>query len=161
MNIDLEPIAPEAPDLIAVLEAEQLPTDDLGESGRLFFRFKRDGIVVGFGGIELYGRTLLLRSIVVLPQARGQGIGRRITESLLEHAAVLGARDAYLLTTSAAGYFEANGFKQIQRDAVPPEILATRQASSLCPSTATFFTRPVSDKAALHPHASSSKEIVP
>ena len=81
MNIDREPIAPEAPDFLAALEAEQLPTDDLGDSGLLFFRFKRDGIVIGFGGIELYQRTLLLRSIVVLPQARGQGIGRRITES--------------------------------------------------------------------------------
>ena len=161
MSLDLEPVPPNAPDFIAALEADKLPTDDLGESGRLFFRLKRDGIVVGFGGIELYGGTLLLRSIVVLPHARGQGIGRRITESLLEHAAVLGARDAYLLTTSAALYFEAN---RIQAN--PTRCSSARDprdtaASSLCPSTATFFTRPVSDKAALHPHASSSKEIVP
>jgi N-acetylglutamate synthase-like GNAT family acetyltransferase len=88
MSVDLEPVASDNPDFIAALGAEQLPTDDLTESGRSFFRFKRDGAVAGFGDIELYGRSMLVRSIVVLPQACGQGIGRLITKRLLEHAAI-------------------------------------------------------------------------
>ncbi|MCV3243462.1 arsenic resistance N-acetyltransferase ArsN2 [Mesorhizobium sp. ZC-5] len=143
MSVDLEPVAPDAADFIAALEAEQLPTDDLTASDRSFFRFKRDGAIAGYGGIELYGRSMLVRSIVVLPQARGQGIGRLITKGLLEHAAAHGAMDAYLLTTSAADFFETVGFKRIQRDAAPPEILSTRQASSLCPSTAVLLMMPI------------------
>jgi N-acetylglutamate synthase-like GNAT family acetyltransferase len=158
VSVDLEPVASDTPDFIAALEAEHLPVDDLAESGRLFFRFKRDGAAVGFGGIELCGTNILLRSIVVLPQARGQGIGRLITESLLERAIVLGTNNAYLLTTSATDFFEAMGFKQIQRDFVPAEVLATKQASSLCPSTATFLAHPVSKLTA--PLASNTKEII-
>ncbi|SFU22491.1 arsenic resistance N-acetyltransferase ArsN2 [Mesorhizobium sp. YR577] len=160
MSLELESVAPDASDFLAALELEQLPTDDLTESGRLFFRFSQNGKLVGFGGIELCQGNILLRSIVVLPQARGQGIGRLITESLLEQATTFGAKDAYLLTTSAADFFEAIGFKQIQRDTVPPEILATKQASALCPSTAMFLTRPVSNQPSLLPQASSTKEIV-
>ncbi|MEI5679512.1 MULTISPECIES: arsenic resistance N-acetyltransferase ArsN2 [unclassified Mesorhizobium] len=159
MSVNVEPIAPDAQDFVAALEAEQLPIDDLGENGRLFFRFTQNGMPVGFGGFEALGEHVLLRSIVVFPQFRGQGIGHLIVESLLEHAASLGAKNAYLLTTSAADFFEAIGFKQIGRDGVPPEILSTRQASSLCPSTATFLTRPVSNRAAI-PQASSTTEII-
>ncbi|NGN39696.1 GNAT family N-acetyltransferase [Mesorhizobium sp. CGMCC 1.15528] len=158
MSVNVEPIAPDAQDFVAALEAEQLPIDDLSESGRLFFRFTQNGTPAGFGGLEALGEHVLFRSIVVFPQFRGQGIGHLITESLLEHAASLGAKDAYLLTTSAADFFAAIGFKQIRRDEVPLEILSTRQASSLCPSTAAFLTRPVSNQAALL-HASTKETV--
>ena len=160
MSVRFEPVAADANDFIAALEAEQLPIDDLAEGGRLFFRFTQNGRTVGFGGIETCERNVFLRSIVVLPQARGKGIGRIIAESLLEHAAARGAKDAYLLTTSAAELFHAIGFRQIGRDDVPREILATKQASSLCPSTAAFLTRRLPNQTALF-HASSTKEIVP
>lgn len=159
MTFQVEPIAPTAQDFIAALEAEQLPIDDLYENGRLFFRFTQNSTPVGFGGFEALEEHALLRSIVVFPQFRGRGVGRLITESLLEHAAAVGAKDAYLLTTSAADFFEAIGFRQIGRDGVPPEILSTRQASSLCPSTATFLTRPVSNRAAI-PQGSNTTEII-
>lgn len=145
MTLQLEQVAADAQDFIAALEAEQLPTDDLAEGGRHFFRFTQNGISVGFGGFEGLGEHVLLRSIVVLPQARGQGIGRRITERLLQHATDLGAQGAYLLTTSASDFFEVIGFKLIPRDGAPSEILATRQASSLCPSTAALMMRPISN----------------
>jgi N-acetylglutamate synthase-like GNAT family acetyltransferase len=159
MTFQAEQVTPDDQDLVAALEAEQLPVDDLVENGRLFFRFTQNDTPVGFGGFEALGEYALLRSIVVFPQFRGLGIGRLITESLLEHAASLGAKDAYLLTTSAADFFEAIGFKQIGRDGVSSEILSTRQASALCPSTATFLTRPVSNRAAI-PQASSTTEII-
>lgn len=160
MSVDLEPVAPDARDFIDALDVEHLPTDDLTENGRLFFRFNRDGAVAGFGGLELHGRSALLRSIVVLPQARGQGLGRLIVDGLLEHAAAHGAMDAYLLTTSAADFFEAIGFKRTQRDIAPPEILATRQAASLCPSTAMLLMRPISAQPPTIEPDSNLKETV-
>lgn len=141
MSHQVHRIAPDDPDLVAALSAEKLPTDDLMEAGRLFFRLQDNGTVLGFGGLELLGDYALLRSIVVSPLARGQGVGRSITEQLMRKAEDLGIAEVYLLTTSAAPFFEAGGFQRIGRDVAPPEILATRQASSLCPSSAALLTR--------------------
>jgi N-acetylglutamate synthase-like GNAT family acetyltransferase len=141
VNIRLEPLSHDAPELVAALEAERLPTDDLAESGGTFFRVIAEGRTVGFGGFELHGRYALLRSIVMLPYARSRGSGRLATEALLQRAGELGATAAYLLTTSAAEFFESSDFRRIAREEAPGEIAATRQAASLCPSTAVLMMR--------------------
>ena len=141
MSHQVHRIAPDDPDLVAALSAEKLPTDDLMEAGRLFFRFEENGVLLGFGGLELVGDNALLRSIVVPPRSRGHGAGKHITGQLLDQAAERGITEIYLLTTSAAGFFEAAGFRRIQREAAPAQILATRQASSLCPANAVLLKR--------------------
>ncbi len=141
MSHQIRRIAPDDPEFVDALAAEKLPTDDLTEVGRLFFRFEENGVLLGFGGLELVGAHALLRSIVVPPSSRGQGAGKRITEQLFDQAAALGITEIYLLTTSAAGFFEAAGFRRIQREAAPAQILATRQASSLCPANAVLLKR--------------------
>ncbi len=134
-----------APDLIAALAAADLPTDDLSEPGRRFFRFATlDGETVGFGGIEPYGRDVLLRSVAVAPAFRGTGIGRNLVPLLLWRAHAAGARQAWLLTTTAAPFFTQLGFREIARDDAPAAIRATRQAASLCPSSAPLLTRRIS-----------------
>lgn len=120
----------------AALVDADLPVDDLEEPGRSFFSLSRGGTRVAFGGYELHGEDALLRSIVVLQGHRGQGVGETATEILLERARLDGARRAYLLTTSATPFFEEFGFHRIDRAVVPQTILATRQASALCPQTA-------------------------
>ncbi|MCH5714657.1 GNAT family N-acetyltransferase, partial [Salmonella enterica] len=77
---------------------------------------------------------VLVRSLVVLPHARHRGIGGGMFALLLRRAFDEGGRDAWLLTTTAAPFFERAGFKPIERSAAPATILATRQAASLCPS---------------------------
>ncbi|MDX8502015.1 arsenic resistance N-acetyltransferase ArsN2 [Mesorhizobium sp. VK4C] len=139
----IEPIDASDPELCALLGKAALPTDDLGEPGRAFFRFVDGGRTIGFGGLEAYGDNILLRSIVIVPEARGKGLGRRATTLLLEQARAAGARRAYLLTTDAGPFFEALGFEAIARANAPADILATRQAASLCPSTAALMTRPI------------------
>jgi len=141
MSGQVHEIAPDDPEFVAALMAEQLPVDDLAESGRVFFRFEENGVLLGFGGLELVGGYALLRSIVVPPRSRGHGAGKRITEQLLDQAAELGITEIYLLTTSAASFFEAAGFHRIQREAGPAQIPATRQASSLCPANAILLMR--------------------
>jgi len=140
-----EPVSGEAADLRAALVAAGLPVDDLSEAGRNFFRLT-DGVnTIGFGGFECHGEHALLRSLVVLPQHRGDGRGKAAAELLMRKASELGARTAYLLTTDAAPFFERLGFRPLERTAAPEEILATRQASSLCPSTAALMARPIKE----------------
>ncbi len=135
-------IAADAADLRAALQAAALPTEDLEEGGRTFFRFEDDGRVVGYGGYELYGDQVLLRSVVVLPERQGHGYGREVTETVMQLARAAGARDAYLLTTTAEAFFEHAGFRRIERTAAPASILATKEATTIC-STAALLTRPI------------------
>ncbi len=139
------PIAPTDPAFVAALQAENLPVDDLAEPGRRFFTYHTlDGQPVGYGGYELLGDEVLIRSVVVLQETRGMRIGRNIVPLLLYRAYDAGAKRAWLLTTSASDFFSRVGFKAVERAVGPDAILATRQASSLCPASAALMTRKIS-----------------
>ena len=94
--LEAYPVSADAPELRASLTEANLPTEDLTDGGRSFFRFEQSGVPVGYGGYELYGDDALLRSVVVLPQMRGKGYGRAVTEALMAAAGATGARTAYL-----------------------------------------------------------------
>ncbi len=139
------PVAGTDPALVAALADAGLPVTDLGEPGRQFFRYDTlDGETGGFGGLEPHGRDVLVRSGVVLPAVRGGGIGRNLVALLLFRAQAAGARQAWLLTTSAAPFFTALGFREMARDAAPAAIRASRQGAGLCPSSAPLLTRRIS-----------------
>lgn len=127
--------------LRAALNASDLVVDDLDEEGCSFYRFVAEDRIVGFGGYERCGDDALLRSIVVLPAEQGKGLGRRIAAELLQRMSAEGVREVFLLTTTAAGFFEALGFRRMDRSAAPASILTTRQAASLCPTSAILLTR--------------------
>lgn len=84
-----------------------------------------------------------VRSMVALPHARHRGIGSGMLALLLRRAFDERARDAWLLTTTAAPFFERAGFKRVERSAALAAVLATRQAASLCPATAALLTRAI------------------
>ena len=130
------------PELIAAMEGAGLPTDDLMDPGRTFHRYTRlDGEVVGYSGFELYGGDVLLRSMAVTARFHGQGNGRNLALLLMRRAFNLGARQAFVLTSDAAAFFERIGFRRLDRTAAPASILATRQARGVCPASATLLTR--------------------
>ena len=131
--------------LARLLTENDLPTEDLGAPGRVFFEFcDSEGGLVGIGGLELYGEAALLRSVVTLKAARGGGYGRAIVEWLAAHAANAGARELYLLTFSAPGFFAACGFRECSRTDVPAAIAATEEFANLCPASAVCLMRDLS-----------------
>ncbi|MGN6581944.1 MAG: arsenic resistance N-acetyltransferase ArsN2 [Bordetella sp.] len=137
-------IAGDDPGLAAALLGAGLPADDLAQDGRTFYEYGAlAGRLIGYGGFERYGQDVLLRSIVVSPADRGQGAGRNLLALLLRRAYDRGARQAWLLTETAAPFFERVGFKAVAREQAPQAILATRQAQSLCPVGATLMTRTI------------------
>jgi len=127
------------PDLIAALEAAGLPTDDLHEPGRRFYRFGDDAGLIGYGGLEQVGPDVLIRSIVVPDSRRGGGHGGAILCWLEAEAAGQGADGLYLLTTSAAAFFQRHGYSVALRSAAPPSVAASRQFRGLCPASAAFM----------------------
>lgn len=139
-----EPISARDPALIAALKTADLAVDDLQEPNRNFFSYRSlAGTLLGFGGYELYDKDVFLRSIVVLPEGRGKKTGRNIVPLLDYRALRQGARTAWLLTSTAADFFEKIGFKRRSRDEAPASILGTRQAKALCPASAVLMSRSI------------------
>lgn len=139
-----EQIAGDDPGLAAALLDAGLPTDDLAQAGRTFYAYRAfAGREIGYGGFERNGQDVLLRSVVVPPAGRNQGIGRNLLALLQRRAYDQGARQAWLLTQTAASFFERAGFQAIAREQAPQVILATRQASNLCPASAVLMTRTI------------------
>ena len=130
--IRLEQIEGNDAGLKAALTEAHLPTDDIEDHGRTFFKaVLEDDRIVGFSGVERCGDDFLLRSVVLLPGQRGQGLGSILVEQAL--AGLDQAGDVFLATTNAAPFFTRIGFSEVQRNSVPAAVLATRQLSSICP----------------------------
>jgi amino-acid N-acetyltransferase len=139
MTFNVEALPEPTPDLIAALEAARLPTDDLHEPDRRFYRFEDDAGLIGYGGLEQVGPDLLIRSIVVVDSRHGGGHGSAILSWLEARAAEQKATALYLLTTSATAFFQRHGYAALPRSAAPPAIAASRQFSTLCPASAAFM----------------------
>lgn len=123
--------------LAAALAKAKLPTADIEEPGRLFWRFETgDEMPVGFGGLELHGEDALLRSLVTLPPVRGRGVGAAMVALLEFEARLHGCANLWLLTTVAADFFARLGYARCERTVVPPAISETAQFATLCPDTA-------------------------
>ncbi len=129
----------------AALTAAHLPVDDFASEGVKLFAFRQAGDIVGYGGFERYGEDALVRSIVVVPDRRRRGFGRRIVESVLAQARKHGAERAYLLTIDAQHYFAGLGFVVVDRASAPASILATRQARASCPVSAVLMMKALAE----------------
>ena len=125
-----------------LLEEAALPTDGLEEQFGPGYALALEGDrILGAAGIERYGRSGLLRSVVTAPEARGRGIAEALTRNRLDWAATEGLDTVYLLTTTAAGYFPRLGFEPVDRTEVPAEVQASREFSSACPASAVAMRR--------------------
>lgn len=113
-----------------------LPTEDLPASLENFFVLRRGSAVIGCVGLEIYGQTCILRSLAVRPGERGSGFGALLVSRALAAARSLGQSEVWLLTQTAAKFFERLGFNDADRDAAPPAIRGSRQFRRICPSTA-------------------------
>jgi amino-acid N-acetyltransferase len=139
--------AAEASDLPAVrrlLETQHLPLDGVDEHVSTMVVAKKGSEVVGAAAVELYADGALLRSVVVDPTARGQGLGHRLSDAALSIAKERGTRTAFLLTTTAEQFFPKLGFEQIVRDDVPASVQASIEFQSACPASAVVMRKRLS-----------------
>ena len=100
------------------------------------------GALLGGIALELRGDAALLRSAVVVPGARGQGIGRALVRAGVEHAWGAGAGSVSLLTETAEGFFSRFGFRPVQREDLPAELQASAEFQGACPESAVVMTLP-------------------
>jgi len=121
----------------ALLAASGLPTSDLGADKLGAFLVAEDGgELAGLIGLQIFGTTGLLRSLVVAPKARRAGLGGKLVGALESAAQTAGIRDLWLLTIDAQRFFERQGFTIVERERVPDSIRDTDEFTGLCPSSA-------------------------
>jgi N-acetylglutamate synthase-like GNAT family acetyltransferase len=137
-----EPLAAwERDALIAALSRAGLPSQDVAQPDKLFWRFNEDDVPVGFGGLEVHGDAALIRSIVTLPPLRERGVGRAIVAALEREADLHRCRTVYLLTTTAAPFFAQLGYAPCDRAQVPEAIRATDEFTKLCGDSAAVLVK--------------------
>lgn len=131
-------LADDLPAIVGLLNEAGLPTGDLADGlpGRFLVVEDTRGTLIGVIGLELNGRTGLLRSLAVAPAWRGQAIAARLVDRCELDARSAGVDELYLLTTSAADYFLRRAYAIVARDAVPAAIGQHAQFRSLCPASA-------------------------
>jgi amino-acid N-acetyltransferase len=114
----------------------ELPAADLTEELLSGFVVVQGVEIIAAGGLEVRGADALLRSIVVAPASRGQGLAKRIMDALIEDARRRRLRSIWMLTTTASDFFPRWGFRPAERMSAPPGIAASAEFASLCPDTA-------------------------
>ena len=80
-----------------------------------------DNELAGFASLKIFNANLAeVRSLVVSPNFRKQGIGAKIVEELIKEAEFYGLKQVFALTYQK-GFFEKLGFKEISKEELPAQ----------------------------------------
>ena len=136
-NIDIRPARRGDFDAVtSLLSGAGLPVEDLsGECMADFLVASSEGSLAGVIGLQ----AGLLRSLVVAPDSRTAGVGRRLVAALEAHARRRGLTELWLLTIDADRYFAGLGYRAKERHDAPQAIRETAEFALLCPGTATLM----------------------
>lgn len=124
------------PGIRRLLERNALPTADLALSRPAFVVARTGDALLAAGGLETFGTTGLLRSVVVDEARRGAGLGRALVEHIERAAADRGMTRLVLLTETAREFFLGLGYADFPRDAAPEAVRGSAEFRALCPQTA-------------------------
>ena len=97
-------------------------TVTLFESVQEFVVAEVDGAVVGCGALHVLWEDIAeVRTVAVVEQMHGKGVGHLILENILARAKEVGVKKVFCLTFQTK-FFGSHGFKEIQGAPVEPEI---------------------------------------
>lgn len=137
-------------DVEALLVSRGLPVAGARDHLAEFVVGRDDGAALaGVAGLEVHAGVGLLRSVAVRANASNKGLGSQLTLAIVNRAKALGLPAIYLLTTTAAEFFERHGFERIPRSALPAALGASRELQDACPASATAMRRRVEPGASL------------
>lgn len=97
-------------------------TVTLYESVQEFTVAVEDGQVIGCGALHVLWEDLAeVRTVAVAEKYRGQGIGHRILEAVIQRAREIGVKRVFCLTFET-DFFGRHGFEEIHGTPVDPEV---------------------------------------
>jgi amino-acid N-acetyltransferase len=150
MNLVIREARSEEKDAIrTLLEKSGLPTETVSGGQTRFYAGWVDDWIAGVAGLEFYGSDWLLRSVAVVPELRGTGLGIRLVEFMIAQAKVQGVSRLFLLTETAEGFFRKAGFKRIDRSTITnPALTQSSEFATVCPASAVCMELDVTSLAA-------------
>jgi enamine deaminase RidA (YjgF/YER057c/UK114 family)/N-acetylglutamate synthase-like GNAT family acetyltransferase len=125
-------------DLSAMLRSVDLPPPTEADAVSMLKAYL-GGELVGCVGFGRYGQAAVLHSLVVIREAKGEGVGRALVHSVIERAQHAGLRQVYLATTDTARYFGYLGFLPVARTAIAPDVLASPELAQYAAGEATYM----------------------
>jgi amino-acid N-acetyltransferase len=97
-------------------------TVTLFEAVQEFVVAELDGEVVGCGALHVLWEDLAeVRTVAVIEEMHGKGIGNQIMVKILENAKEIGVKKVFCLTFETK-FFGAHGFQEIEGTPVSPEV---------------------------------------
>ena len=94
--------------------------DEVATNIRSYVLAKDGDRVVGYGALHIHSPRLAeIRSLIVLADYRGQGIGKKIILFTLDEARALGVREDVLVLTYLPLLFTKLNFKEIAKESIP------------------------------------------
>ena len=134
--------------ILDLLSRAGLPTDDLSTGApAAIWIAEHSRRTVGVIGLERYHATGLLRSLAVLPEHRGRGLGATLVRHLEIQGAWLGVTELVLLTETATPFFARFGYRVIDRREAPESVRASTEFGNLCPVTAICMIKTLAETA--------------
>ena len=98
------------------------PLVELYENVWEFTVAEEDGQVLGCGALKFYSAELAeVRSLCVTPGITNRGLGRALTERLLDEAERYGLKTVFALTL-VPQFFDKLGFREIPRERFPTKV---------------------------------------
>jgi amino-acid N-acetyltransferase len=98
------------------------PLANLYEDVWEFTVAEEDGELLGCGALKFYSQELAeIRSLCVDEQLKSKGVGRKLTEALLDEAERYGLKTVFALTVVPT-FFEKLGFQEVPRGRFPAKV---------------------------------------
>ncbi len=121
-----------------------LPIEGVKENFSNFFIAKKQNMILGVAGIEIYEEVGLLRSVAIKPSSQKQGIGQMMVNKIEEFAIKEGVKNLYLLTDTAEPFFLRLNYQKIPRDRTDSRIKQTLEFTTICTSATVMVKELVS-----------------
>lgn len=129
--------AQDLPWINQILRQARLPVEGVKEHLDNFLVGLLNQRIIATCGLEIYGTQALVRSLAVIDEWQGLGLGRKLLSAVVDLARRKGVKQVYLLTETAETFFTRFGFTKIEREEVRGEVTSSLEFSRLCPVTAT------------------------
>lgn len=92
------------------------------ENIRDFYVYEENGKIAGIGSLHIFWEDLAeIKSLAVLPEYQGKGIGKKIVKECIKEAKQLGIKKVFALTY-VPDFFQKLGFKTVDKSEFPQKV---------------------------------------
>ncbi len=129
------------PRIERLLTLAELPIPQTEDPPVTFLILAEEGEVLACAGYEQHDGAALIRSVAVVEDRRGSGLGRRLIRAIMSELWGRRFPELWLVTLDAAGFFSQFGFAGMERAEVPASIQKSPEFSMHVCGNGTWMRR--------------------